>query len=78
MHRTSLFRSLVGVNPKRADLIAGIAAALVTAGVLGLWFSSTRTFSITAVAVLAFLFPWLVVPILIGSVAAFYVFRIRR
>ncbi len=59
-------------------MVVGITAALLTAGVLGLWFSSTRTLSIAATAVLAFLFPWLVVPILIGSAVAFYVFRIRK
>jgi len=59
-------------------LVAGITAALVTAGVLGLWFSSTRVLSISAVAILAFVFPWLVVLVLCGSAAAFYIFRIRR
>ncbi len=59
-------------------MVAGITAALVTAGVLGLWFSSTRVLSISAVAILAFVFPWLVVLVLCGSAAAFYIFRIRR
>ncbi len=59
-------------------MVAGITAALVTAGVLGLWFSSTRVLSISAVAILAFVFPWLVVLVLLGSAAAFYIFRIRR
>lgn len=59
-------------------MVAGITAALITAGVLGLWFSSTRVLSISAVAILAFVFPWLVVLVLLGSVAAFYIFRIRR
>ena len=56
----------------------GITAALVAAGVLGLWFSATRGISIAAVAVLTLLYPWLVVPILIASAAAFYRFRIRK
>ena len=56
----------------------GITAALIAAGVLGMWFSATRAISIAAVAVLTFIFPWLVVPILIVSAAAFYRFRIRK
>jgi hypothetical protein len=59
-------------------LVEGITAALITAGVLGLWFSSTRGISIAAVAALTFLFPWLGVVVLIGSFAAFYLFRIRK
>ena len=56
----------------------GITAALITAGVLGLWFSTTRAISVAAVAALTFMFPWLGLVILIGSAAAFYVFRIRN
>ena len=56
----------------------GITAALVAAAVLGLWFSTTRGISIAAVAALTLLYPWLVVPILIASAAAFYRFRIRK
>lgn len=59
-------------------MVLSITAALITAGVLGLWFSSTRILSITAVAVLAFVFPWLVVLIVIGSAAAFYRFRFYK
>jgi hypothetical protein len=59
-------------------LTAGITAALLAAAVLGLWFSATRGISIAAAAALTFLFPWLAVPILIGSSLAFYVFRIRK
>ena len=59
-------------------MVSSITAALITAGVLGLWFSSTRILSITAVAVLVFIFPWLVALILLGSVAAFYFFRVRK
>ena len=56
----------------------GITAALVAAAVLGLWFSTTRGISIAAVAALTLLYPWLVLPILIFSAAAFYRFRIRK
>ena len=52
-------------------MVLSITAALITAGVLGLWFASTRILSISAVAVLVFVFPWLVVLIVIGSAAAF-------
>lgn len=43
-----------------------------------MWFSTTRAISIAAIAVLVFLFPWLAVLVLIGSVTAFYLFRIRK
>ena len=59
-------------------LTAGAIAALITAGFLGLWFSTTRGIAIAAIAALTFFFPWLVVPVLIASVAAFYLFRIRK
>jgi hypothetical protein len=59
-------------------LAIGITAALIAAAVLGMWFTSTRVLSITSVAILVFIFPWLVVLVLIGSAAAFYVFRIRK
>ena len=57
---------------------AGLIAALITAGFLGLWFSTTRVVGIAAIAALTFFFPWLVVPLLIASAAAFYLFRIRK
>jgi len=59
-------------------VVLSITAALVTAGVLGLWFASTRILSISAVAVLVFFFPWLVVLVVIGSAAAFCKFRFRK
>ncbi len=59
-------------------MAGGFIAALVTAGVLGLWFSSTRVVSIAAVAALAFLFPWLGALVLIASAVAFYLFRFRK
>ena len=59
-------------------MTASITAALIAAGVLGMWFSTTRAISIAAIAVLVFLFPWLAVLVLIGSVTAFYLFRIRK
>ena len=59
-------------------MVASITAALVVAAVMGLWFSTTRGISIAATAVLVFMFPWLAVLILIGSAAAFFVFRISK
>jgi hypothetical protein len=59
-------------------LTQAIASALITAAVLGLWFSLTRGIAIVAVAIMAASQPWLVVPIAIGSAAAFYVFRIHK
>jgi hypothetical protein len=58
-------------------LAEGVTAALVAAGVLGLWFPSTRGISVAAVAALTFRFPWLGLLILILSAAAFYLLRIR-
>lgn len=43
-----------------------------------MWFSTTRGISIAAIATLVFLFPLLAVLVLIGSAAAFYLFRIRK
>ena len=59
-------------------MAAGLVAALIAVGFLGLWFSSTRVVAIGAIAALTFLFPWLVVPVLIASVAAFWLFRFRK
>ena len=59
-------------------MVLAITAALVTAGVLGLWFASTRPISILAVTALAFFHPWLAVLICIGSAAAFYVFHVSK
>jgi hypothetical protein len=43
-----------------------------------MWFPSTRVISIGAIALLVFLHPWLVVLVLTGSAAAFFLFRIRK
>ena len=55
-----------------------IASALISATVLGLWFPTTRGLAIVAVALMAASQPWLVVPIALGSAAAFYLFRVRK
>jgi len=59
-------------------LAEAIPAALITALVLGLWFPSTRGLALAAAAMLTLMFPWLGAAIVIGSVAAFYLFRIRK
>jgi predicted phage tail protein len=59
-------------------LAVAIPAALITALVSGLWFPSTRGIAIAAAALLTLMFPWLGAAIVIGSVAALYVFRIRK
>jgi len=59
-------------------LAVSVTAALIVAGVVGLWFPSTRVISIGAIALLVFLHPWLVVLVLFGSATAFYLFRIRK
>ena len=55
-----------------------VTAALVVAGAMGLWFPSTRGYAILATAALSFIFPWLVIVILLGSAAAIYVHHIRK
>jgi len=59
-------------------LTVSVTAALIVAGVVGIWFSTTRVISLGAIALLVFLHPWLVVLILTGSATAFYLFRIRK
>jgi hypothetical protein len=59
-------------------LVESITAALIAAAVLGMWFSATRWISISAMALLCFLYPWLGVLVLIGSAAAFYQFKVRK
>jgi len=59
-------------------LTVSVTAALIVAGVVGIWFSTTRVISLGAIALLVFLHPWLVVLVLIGSATAFYLFRIRK
>jgi hypothetical protein len=58
--------------------VTGIAAGLVAAIFIGLWFSTTRGISVLAVAILTAAHPWLAVPIVIGSAAAFYRFHFRK
>jgi len=58
-------------------LAAGLVAALITAGVLGMWFSTTRVVAIGAIAALTFIFPWLGALVLIASGVAFYL-RFRK
>lgn len=57
---------------------ASIPAALVTALVLGLWFNSTRPMSIAAAAILTFMYPELLVFVLIGSALAVWHHHFRK
>lgn len=59
-------------------MAVSVTAALIVTGVVGIWFSTTRVISIGAIALLVFLHPWLVVLVLTGSAAAFFLFRIRK
>ncbi len=59
-------------------MAVSVTAALIVAGVVGIWFSSTRVISIGAIALLVFLHPWLAVLVLTGSATAFYLFRVRK
>lgn len=59
-------------------MTVSVTAALIVAGVVGIWFSTTRVISIGAIALLVFLHPWLVMLVFIGSATAFYLFRIRK
>ena len=56
----------------------GITSALIVAGVLGIWFPSTRGISIAAVAVLSFIYQWLAIVILFGCAVAVYFLRFRK
>ena len=58
--------------------MASITAALIAAGVLGLWFSTTRWLSISAFALLCAFHPWLVVLVVIGAAWAFHFFKVRK
>lgn len=56
----------------------GITSTLIVAGVLGIWFPTTRGMGIAALAALAFIYQWMVIVILFGSVAAAYLIRSRK
>ena len=61
-----------------AGITAGITAALIVAGVLGLSFSSTRGMAIAAIAALTFIYPALVIPILALVGAILFLHHIRK
>ncbi len=56
----------------------GIQAALVTVLVLGMWFNATRPMSIAAAAALTFMYPLLLIVILVGAGAALWVGYFRK
>lgn len=59
-------------------MTAGIPAALTTALVMGFWFNSTRPMSIAAAAALTFMYPQLLVLVLIGSALAVWLHYFRK
>jgi hypothetical protein len=59
-------------------LTESVTAALIVAGLMGLWFPSTRGYAILATAALSFIFPWLVVVVLLASAAAIYLHHFRK
>ncbi len=61
-----------------AGITAGITAALIVAGTLGLAFSSTRGMAIAAIAALTFIYPALVIPILALVGVLLYLRHVRK
>ncbi len=55
-----------------------IVAALLAVLVLGMWFNSTRSMSISAAAALTFMYPKLVILVVFGSTLAAWHFYVRR
>lgn len=55
-----------------------VQAALVTVMVLGMWFNVTRPLSIAAAAALTFIYPQLLIVILIGVGFALWVRYFRK
>lgn len=60
-----------------ASITAGITAALVVAGTLGMCFSSSRPWAIAAISALTYIYPALVIPIL-ALVGGYLYLRIRK
>lgn len=60
-----------------ASLTAGITAALIVAGTLGLFFANTRGMAVAAIAALCFVWPALAVPIvaLVGGILYLRILR---
>ncbi len=58
-------------------MVASITAALVALMLVGLFFSVTRGLAVGAMAILVFMFPWLLLAILIGVAAAFFLFHVK-
>lgn len=55
-----------------------VNAALIVAGAMGLWFPSTRGYAIVATAALSFIYPWLVIVVLLASAAGVYLHHLRK
>lgn len=59
-------------------MTGSVTCSLLAVAAVGIWFPATRGFALAAIALLVFMFTWLVVLILCGSAAVFYWFRIRK
>lgn len=57
---------------------ASITAALIAAGILGLYFSSTRGMAIAAIAALIFMYPVALVVVLVGAATLIYLHHFRK
>ena len=55
-----------------------ILAALLAVLVLGIWFNATRPLSITAAAILTFMYPKLVILVVVGSALVAWQLYFRR
>jgi hypothetical protein len=55
-----------------------ITAALVVAGALGLWFSTTRLMAVCSLALLCAFRPWLAALVIFGVSLAFYIFKVHQ
>lgn len=59
-------------------MTASILAALTTALFMGFWFNSTRPMSIAAAAAMTYMYPQLLVLVLIGSALAVWHHYLRK
>lgn len=58
-------------EPYKAKMIISITCALVTASVLSLLFNSTRSVGILCVSALSYLYPYVVLPLVIIGLAIY-------
>ena len=58
--------------------MVSLTAALLTAGILGLSFSSTRGFALAAFSALTFIYPGMTILVIAGAVVAIYLKHFRK